>query len=77
MTDKEMNEVFGNYLRNLRLKKGYTMQYVADRMGFKNRSSIANYEMGRATMSISTMKQICDIYGYDFRDVLKDIMDLL
>lgn len=74
---QEIDKAIGFRLRELRLKKGYTMQYVADRLGLKNRSSIANYETGRASVSIHMLRDICNIYDYDFRQVLKEISETI
>ncbi len=77
MKNNEIDIIIGQKMKELRLKKGYSMQYVADRLGLKNRSSIAHIEAGRNVLSISELKELCDIYNTDFRLVLKEISEIL
>ena len=41
-----MSKVFGETLRQLRTKKGYSQQQLSEKL-FVDRSSIANWETGR------------------------------
>lgn len=43
---EKMNNVFPERIRALRMKKGWTMQHLADQMG-KGKSTIAGYEAGQ------------------------------
>lgn len=73
MTDKELNKQMGTILKELRLKNGLTMQQASDHLGFKHRASIADYESGKATISLYNLKRLCDFYNTDYRDVLARI----
>lgn len=73
MTDKELNKQMGTILKELRLKNGLTMQQASDHLGLKNRASIADYESGKATISLFNLKRLCDFYNIDYREVLSRI----
>ena len=77
MTDKELDKIMGSILKELRIKNGFTMQQNSDRLGFKNRSSIADYESGRLSISIYNLKRMCDIYNTDYKEVLSRIFRMM
>lgn len=69
--DKKMTKLLGQKLKSLREYKGYSLQYVADRMLLsKSRSTIQHWEAGRAQPNLSQLKQITEIYGIDVLDFL-------
>lgn len=73
MTNKELDIMMGSILKELRIKKGYTMQQASERLGLKNRVSIADYESGKTTISLYNLKSLCDFYDTDYRIVLDRI----
>lgn len=77
MNDKDIDRMLGEVLKDLRIRNGYSMQYVADRLGFKNRSSIAHYESGRNSLTMTQFKQLCDLYKVDYKSIMSDIFHRL
>lgn len=57
-----MSSTIGSKLRSLRKAKGYSQQYVAERVGLK-RSTISNYEIDRRLPSLTDLKRVADFYG--------------
>ena len=57
-----MSSTIGSKLKSLRKAKGYSQQYVADRVGLK-RSTISNYEIDRRLPSLTDLKRVADFYG--------------
>lgn len=58
----ELTSSIGSKLKSLRKAKGYSQQFVADRIGMK-RSTISNYEIDRRLPSLTDLKRIADFYG--------------
>lgn len=57
-----MSVTIGSKLKSLRRAKGYSQQFVADRVGMK-RSTISNYEIDRRLPSLTDLKRLADFYG--------------
>lgn len=57
-----MSGSIGSKLRALRKARGYSQQFVADRVGMK-RSTISNYEIDRRLPSLTDLKRVADFYG--------------
>ncbi len=57
-----MSGSLGSKLQSLRKAKGYSQQYVADKIGMK-RSTISNYEINRRLPSLTDLKRVADFYG--------------
>ena len=57
-----MSGSIGSKLRSLRKARGYSQQFVADRVGMK-RSTISNYEIDRRLPSLTDLKRIAEFYG--------------
>lgn len=57
-----MSGTIGSKMRSLRKAKGYSQQYVADRIGLK-RSTISNYEIDRRLPSLTDLKRVADFFG--------------
>ncbi len=56
------NKKFGETLRNLRNKKGYTQQQVANILGLKNKSTLGSWEVGKSEPDGYTLLKLCKIY---------------
>lgn len=56
---------FGFILKELRLIKGVTQQYIADRLNIE-RSTYSKWETERIMLRVDQLKHIADIYGLDF-----------
>lgn len=56
------NEMIGQRLRDLRNRKGYTQQDVADMLHLKNKSTLGSWEIGKSEPDALTFLKLCDIY---------------
>lgn len=74
---KQIDILLGNYLKAARLKKGYTLQQVADKLGSNSRATISNYESGNRTMSLKILLKLCKIYDIDANDLFNTIVNLI
>lgn len=66
--DKDLYIILGNRLRNLRKEKGYSLEYVANKIGM-TKKTIQRYELGEQRISIEKLTMLCEIYMYDI-DIL-------
>lgn len=55
-------ETVGRRLREIRLSKGLTQEYIAN-MADVNTSHISNIENNRVKISLSTLLKVCDAMG--------------
>ena len=62
----------GDELKSLRLARGMSLQYIADRVGI-TRQSVHAYEQGRASISVQNLIKICDLYGVKYYDLLEKV----
>ncbi|WP_270087216.1 helix-turn-helix domain-containing protein [Sphingobacterium sp. SYP-B4668] len=53
----------GAALKEARMKKGMTMQELADKIGVKGTNTISRYESGRLNLSADLIEKICDAMG--------------
>ena len=61
MIDKKK---IGAQLLDLRQKRGWTQDYVAERVGV-NRSTISNIERGTRSHPLETLRKFCDVYSVE------------
>ena len=54
-------------LKYLRLKNGFSQDYIADKLGYKSYTTIQKWEMGTSEPSISTLKKLSRIYNVDIQ----------
>ena len=52
-------------LKFLRLKNGFSQDYIADKLGYKSYTTIQKWEMGISEPSISTLQKLSKIYNVD------------
>ena len=57
-----MSRSIGSKLQSLRSARGFSQQFVADRLGLK-RSTLSNYEIGRRVPSLSDLGRLAEFYG--------------
>lgn len=57
----------GKQLKQARTAKGYSLQYVADKVG-KSKVSIKRYEDAKVRIDMDTLKQIADLLGMQVMD---------
>ena len=56
-------KVIGNRIKYLRTHNGYTQEGLAEKLGLKGKSSIANYESGNISPSDSVKLQLCNLFN--------------
>lgn len=56
------NVKFGNILRSLRNRRGFTQQQVADLLGLKNKSTLGSWEVGKSEPDGYTFLKLCRLY---------------
>lgn len=61
---------FGNYLCNLRIKKGYSQSNLAYLLGISDKA-VSKWENGRSKPSIAILTKLADIYKMSVDDILK------
>lgn len=57
-----MSRSIGSKLQALRSARGFSQQFVADRLGLK-RSTLSNYEIGRRMPSLTDLGRLAEFYG--------------
>jgi transcriptional regulator with XRE-family HTH domain len=62
----------GKKLQEVREKKGLSLRDVAERY-HKSYTTIYAYETGRNGINVSVLKDLCDIYGVNYLDLLNQV----
>lgn len=57
-------------LRFLRLKNGFSQDYIADKLGYKSYTTIQKWEMGTSEPSISILDSLSKLYNVDMDSML-------
>lgn len=70
MKDKEFDITLGKWLEEKRNEKGYSLQYVADRLGC-SKTAVHCWEKGKRSMYASTLRDYCDVLGVDLNEFVK------
>jgi transcriptional regulator with XRE-family HTH domain len=65
--------IFGQKLKQLRIKKGLTQQQLAEKLGYKTNSYISDVESGHFIPSRDKLKKIARALGVSFK-VLEDML---
>lgn len=52
-------------LKYLRLSRGFSQDYIADKLGYKSYTTIQKWEMGTSEPSIAILKKLSQIYNID------------
>ena len=60
---------FGNNLRELRMKKGYTQEDVAKKLQI-DRTTYTKYETGKSEPDLAMIEKICQIFEVDYNTIL-------
>lgn len=58
------NEIIGEYLKEIRKEKGFSLKYVGDRIG-KSRYTYRDYETGETEMFWSIYLNVCRVLDTD------------
>lgn len=62
MRDANINAVLGQRVRDLRVDKGITREYLAEQIDVSSRF-LANVEYGTVGVSLATLKRLCLYFG--------------
>lgn len=65
----QKNMQFGNALRIQRVIKGYTQEYMAERLNL-SQNSYSKLERGLTSLTVSRLYQIAEILGISIQDIL-------
>ena len=61
-------------IRYLRLKKNYSQDYVAQKLGYKSYTTIQKWESGVSEPPVAKLRLLADLLGVDINDIAtKDI----
>lgn len=60
----------GKQLKEQRIKKHYSMQYLADRIGIQ-KSTYFYCENGRTGLSVGNLVKACEVLGLDYVQVIE------
>lgn len=76
--DKKFNEIVSNILKEERLKKGYSLEYVANKMNNSiTRQALYKYEKNTARMKIKTFKELCTVLSLEPNAVINTAANYL
>lgn len=75
MNDKFYQKV-ANELKNARKSKGYSQQYVANRIGV-TRSCIATWEAGKNQITFDDVFKLCELYDININDLANKVKKYL
>jgi transcriptional regulator with XRE-family HTH domain len=67
------SDKFGRYLRAVRESKGYSQEYMADRLGI-GQSSYACLESGRTCMTVERLIEIAAVLEVDLHAMLDKVL---
>ena len=70
MKYQDLREIIVNNIHDIRTSKGITQDLLAERMGYKNRTSIAKIENGR-NFSLKILLRYADALEVDYLELLK------
>lgn len=76
MKYKPIDVMIGERLKAMRNAKKYSLRYVGEKMGRSN-VTISNYETGRLSIDLPTLKKLCALYGVDMLEFLAEIYEAL
>lgn len=69
--EKELYSIIGNMLRELRQEKDYTLEFVADKLEIAPKT-LQRYECGERKIKVGTITELCDIYGVDYSEFMRE-----
>ena len=70
--DSVYDKVFGEYFTDIRVSRGITRRYVAQRLKLKE-EALATYEHGTRACPMSVFKALCDFYGLDIVETFREL----
>ena len=70
----DINQQIGLKLKKLRESRNLSLADVAQRLN-KSRSSIHAYEVGRISISVDVLIELCNLYDVNYAKMLQEIVD--
>lgn len=58
------NKKIGLQIKNLRVQRGWKQLDLADKMGL-SRPAISNIESGKRSLTLATLKKVCEVFEID------------
>lgn len=62
-----------NYLKQQRELKHYSQEYMAEKLGYKQRTEYWLFESGRRNMSITTFLNIVEVLNLDLAIAIQEV----
>jgi transcriptional regulator with XRE-family HTH domain len=72
-----INVYLGHRLRDERVRKGYSQEYIAEQLGFSSKNSVSMIEQGKRRMTVETLIRYCDTLGMNYVTLLYDASNAL
>lgn len=72
--NKDILRVIGNRIQKARNDKGYTQEYVAEKID-KSVDILRSIENGRSVGSVETLLNLCNILGITLDYIFSDLLD--
>lgn len=69
-----LNAMIGDKLKNIREKNNYSLADVGSRLNI-SRYAYHNYEKGRRSIPVETLKSFCNIFNVSYVDLLGEVQD--
>lgn len=74
LRNDDILKVIGNKIQNARSNKGYTQEYVAEKID-KSIDIYRSIENGRSVGSVATLLNICNVLEITMDDIFYDLLD--
>lgn len=70
-SELELYGIVGKMFREIRERKGYSLEAGADHLGIAPKS-LQRYECGERKIKIGTIKSLCEFYNIDYDSFIKE-----
>lgn len=68
----EQDKLLGEYLRQKREEKGFSQQYVADKLGV-SKMAVSNWENGNRAIYATTLIRYCMVIGLNPNNIVSEL----
>ena len=69
---KEFNKKIGAVLREKRKEKGFSQEYIADRLGV-SKNQVSHWELGHRSIYAEQLSDYCEILGVTMQSIFDDM----
>lgn len=70
---KDCHEAFGEYIKNIRMRKGLSQNEIAEKLAV-SQPYYSRIESGKRDVDLAFAFKICDVMGVDMRDFINKYM---